>query len=150
MTEAEVFHALFNGGNYSLPYLIKLHHTTAGDLFLINNNESVTYGGNTYAVSNFTYTPPSNKGEGGSLSLSAIDNNLIEWVENADENYTLEVVGVLINGSTVQKIRGFKHFHGSISYSSDMKVEFSLEGDDRLSMTFNPYVYDTDNNRGNT
>lgn len=150
MTENEIFHALFNGGNITLPYLIKLHHATAGDLFLINNNEAVDYEGNTYAVSNFEYNPPSIKGEGGSLTISAIDNTLIEWVENADENYTLEVIGLLISGGTVQKIRGYRHFHGSVSYGSDMSIEFTLEGDDRQNMTFNVYVYDTDNNRGNT
>lgn len=149
MNEFEIFHKLFNGGNYSLPYLIRLHHAEAGDLFFINNNENVVFENQLYTNASFKYNAPNNKGEGGSLSISGIGNTLIEWVENADEHYTLEIVGLLIQSGTIQKIKGFKHFHGSISYSHDMNVEFTLDGDDRLQMSFNPYVYDTDNNRGN-
>lgn len=148
MTDREIWHLLFGGGKYSEHYLIHLHHDTAGDIYVVNNNEAITYGGHTYAVSNFEYSRPDINGAGGSLSITLIDNLLTEWIENADATCIIEVVGVLVENE-VQRVRGFKHFHGSVSYSNTLQAEFTLQGDDRQDMTFTPYVYDTDNNPGN-
>ena len=71
-----------------------------------------------------------------------------EWVENADDRYSLEVVGVLV-GSEIQPIRSFRHFYGTVSMGADNTLSFSLENDGRLGMTFNVYKYDTDLNPGN-
>jgi hypothetical protein len=149
MTDAQIFNALFSGGNFSLPYLIELSHETAGTFYLIDDKTDKTYNGHTYKASSFTYTAPGKDGNGGTLSIDAKDNELIEWVENADENYTLSVVGALIEDGSIQPLRQYRHFHGSISYSDNMEIEFTLQGDDRLDMTFNPYMYDTDSNPGN-
>jgi len=148
MTNAEIFNKLFNGGKFALPYLIKFSHSVAGDIYLVNNNEAIEYEGNTYAVSSFNYTPPNNIGEGASLSITSIDNTIIEWAEKADSTLSISVVGV-IAGDSVQAIHNYKHFFGSISYDDNMSLEFTLGSDDRLNMSFTPYVYDTDNNRGN-
>lgn len=148
MTEREIWHLLFGGGKYSEHYLIKLHHDVAGDILVVNNNEAITYNGETYAVSNFSYTRPDANGNGGGLSITLIDNALTEWIENSDDTCTIEVVGVLVENE-VQRVRGFKHFHGSVSYANNLQAEFTLQGDDRQDMTFTPYVYDTDNNPGN-
>ena len=149
MTRAEIFNLLFNGGNYSKQYLIKLTHPTAGTLRFVNNNQAVTYEGVTYNPANYEYTPPDSQGEGASLSIGIADNyQIVEWVENADDRYTLEVIGELNNGA-VQPIRAYKHFYGSISMSDDGKLSFSLESDGRLEMVFTVYKYDTDLNRGN-
>ena len=143
MTRAEIFNLLFNGGNYSKQYLIKLTHPTAGTLRFVNNNQPVAY------PANYEYTPPGSQGEGASLSIGIADNyQIVEWVENADDRYTLEVIGELNNGA-VQPIRAYKHFYGSISMSDDGKLSFSLESDGRLEMVFTVYKYDTDLNRGN-
>lgn len=149
MTRAEIFNLLFNGGNYAKQYLIKLTHPTAGTLRFVNNNQAVTYEGATYNPANYEYTPPDSQGEGASLSIGIADNyQIVEWVENADDRYTLEVIGELNNGA-VQPIRAYKHFYGSISMSDDGKLSFSLESDGRLGMVFTVYKYDTDLNRGN-
>lgn len=149
MTAEAIYNSLFNGGNYAKPYLIRFSHPTAGGLLFVNNNEPVEYENVMYSPANFSYTPPDSRGEGGSLEIGIADNTpLIEWVENADDRYTLEVVGVLV-GNEVQPIRSYHHFYGTVSMGADNKLSFSLENDGRLNMTFNVYKYDTDLNRGN-
>ena len=150
MTAAQIYRLLFEGGNYAKQWLIKLSHETAGDLYYVNNNENVTFDSQLYKAANFDYTPPNQNGEGGSLSISTVDNDdLFEWVENADYRYSLEVVGIL-NGSEVQELRAYKHFYGSVSMGENNELIFSLESDGKLGMTFNVYKYDTDTNRGNS
>lgn len=149
MTRAQIFNLLFNGGNYTKQFLIKFSHPTAGVLRFINNNEAVVYEDATYTPANYEYTPPDSQGAGASLSIGIADNyQIVEWVENADDRYTLEVIGELNNG-TVQPIRAYKHFYGTVSMSDDGKLSFSLENDGRLDMVFTVYKYDTDLNRGN-
>ena len=149
MTRAQIFNLLFNGGNYAKQYLIKLSHPTARTLHFVNNNESVIYDEATYTPANDEYTEPDSQGSGASLEIGIADNyQLVEWVENADDRYTLEVVGILNNG-TVQEVRAFKHFYGSVSMSEDGKLSFSLEDDGRLQMVFTVYKYGTALNPGN-
>lgn len=149
MTNLEIFEKLFNGGNYSLPYLIKFTHPEAGVIRLTNNTESIVFEGETYEVSTFTYTEPDLNGDGASLSITGIDNDLIDFFDKADFQYRLHVVGCIAENNEVQKIKGITHFYGSISYNETQQIEFTLGKDDRLDMTFNPYMYDTDSNRGN-
>lgn len=149
MTRSQIFNLLFNGGNYTKPFLIKLSHPTAGNLRFVNNNESVTYNDQTFSPANFKYTPPDSQGSGASLEIGIADNyQIVEWVENADARYSLEVVGTLNNGEVVP-IRAYKHFYGSISMADDGKLIFSLEDDGRLQMVFTVYKYDTALNPGN-
>lgn len=147
MTSNEVFNKLFNGGKFTLPYLIKF---TEGSkvVRLVNDNQDVTFNGEKYSASTFEYTPPDNYGEGGSLEVTAIDNDLFEFIENAT-NYTLDVVGVIAENGEVQRLRQYQHFYGSVSCSENMQLSFSLGRDDRLDMQFCPYKFDTDNNRAN-
>lgn len=149
MNEAELFNKLFNGGNYALPYLIKFTH---GDtvIRLVNDNKSIQFNGETYNISSFEYNPPNAEGTGATLSIKADDDNgLMEFVENADDTYTLEVVGVLVEGNTVEELHIYKHMFGSVSCSEDKTLEFELGRDDRLDLQFCPYTFDTDNNRAN-
>lgn len=149
MTEEEIFNALFSGGNFSLPFLIKFHCDGVGTIRLVNNNESISYLGEVYATGTFSYTRPDNEGNGAKLSITGIDNQLVEFVELSNDRWSLDVVGVLAKTGIVEPINVWKHFHGSVSYGMDMKLEFSLETDDRLNMQFCAYKFDTDNNRGN-
>ena len=149
MTSAQIFNLLFNGGKYAKQYLIKFTHPTAGTLRFVNNNQTVTYNNESYTPANYDYTPPDSQGAGAALSIGIADNyQIVEWVENADDRYTLEVIGELNNGE-VQPIRTYKHFYGTVSMSDDGKLSFSLENDGRLDMVFTVYKYDTDLNRGN-
>ncbi len=149
MTQSEIFNLLFNGGNFARQWLIKITHPTAGTLYYVNNNEAVTYGDNEYKPASFEYTQPNQSGEGAKLDISATDNyELVEWVENADYYYFLEVVGILNDGE-VQEVKSYKHFYGTVSMGDDNKLSFALESDGRLDMVFTVYKYDTDLNRGN-
>ncbi|WP_294429902.1 hypothetical protein [uncultured Treponema sp.] len=149
MSEEEIFDRLFSGGKYSLPYLVKFYHPTAGSIRLVNNNEAVELDGELYAPSSFEYTRPDRSGKGGSLKITGIDNGLIEFVENANWRYRLDVAGVIAEDGTVQRIRSYVHFYGSVSYGDDMQLQFQLGRDDRFDMLFCPYFYDTDNNPAN-
>lgn len=149
MNITQIFNALFNGGNYTKPFLIKLSHPTAGTLRFINNNEAVTYQNQTYQPANFSYNPPDSQGSGASLEIGIADNyQIVEWVANADERYSMEVIGCLYDGE-VQQIRAYKHFYGTVSMADDGKIVFALEDDGRLGMVFTVYKYDTALNPGN-
>lgn len=154
MTETEAFNKIFEGGAIALPFLIKFTHPTAGTLRFINNTESVTYDGELYTAASFKYTPPDANGESAELSIDGINTGLIEFVENADSDYSLSIVGILLEGQgdnvhSVQPIRCYRHFYGSVSYTESMQLDFKLGADNRLDMIFNPYTFDTDNNRAN-
>ncbi len=145
----DIFYRLFSGGNYALPYLIKFAHPTAGTICLVNDRDDITYNGEHYIASTFAYTPPDNMGSGGTLKISGIETGLIEFSEEADQDYELTVVGLITQGNTIQPIRTYRHMHGTVTYTAEMGLEFSLAGDDRMEMSFTVYTYDTDSNRGN-
>ena len=149
MTEHEIFEKLFNGGNFALPYLVKFTHPDTDTIRLVNNNESVVYNSEEYSTANFTYNEPDNNGDGGSLSIAGIDNGLIEFCDKADYRYCLYVVGTIAENGQIQRIKGITHFYGSLSYDETGNIEFNLGKDDRLDMTFNPHMYDTESNGGN-
>lgn len=149
MTDEEIFYTLFSGGNIALPYLIKFRKNAedTNPLCFVNDNESVTYDGDTYQISTFNYTQPNNKGENGSLEITGIENDLVDFIEEND-SYILDVTGIIKDGE-VTPLKCFRHLFGSVSYADDMKIMFNLGHDDRLDMQFCPYKFDTDNNRAN-
>lgn len=153
MTIDEVYRALYRGGAYSLPYLIKIQHPDYAPLYYVNNNEDIVYNGNTYKASAFKYTRPQTIGgvlRNGMLEISAIGNEVIEIIENSDELFTVEATGVIDSYGQITPIKSFRHQYGTVSTDEKMKVSISFTNDDRLEMTFPPYVFDADNNRGNT
>lgn len=150
LTDDELFNLLFNGGKFSLPYLLKFSHKDLNSIYLVNDKQNIEFDGKLYQAAAFDYTPPDNTGNSGRLSASDIDTDLYNFIENADHNYTLEVIGAITENGQVQRLKLYKHFYGSVNYNAiERKLDFSLGKDDRLDMTFNPYSYDTDNNRGN-
>lgn len=151
MTQNEVFNALSNGGSFALPYLIRMQHPDFGALYFVNNNEDVTYKNNVYKASAFKYTRPQTVGgvlKKGQLQITAIGNSVIEIIDTSDELFTVDAVGVIDDGE-VTPIKSFRHQYGSVSTDESMKITITFSNDDRLDMTFPPYVFDTDNNRGN-
>lgn len=152
MTQNEVFNALHRGGAFSLPYLIKMYHPDFGALYFVNNNENVTYNGVTYQASTFNYTPPQTIGgvlKNGELEITAIDNSVINIIDNSDELFEITAIGVLNDDGTITAIKMFRHQYGSATVTEDMRVVIAFTNDDRLNMTFPPYIFDSDNNRGN-
>lgn len=150
MTDEEAFNRLLNGGVFSVPYLLKFSCVGCTDVCVVNNIDDVVYDGTTYKAASFEYLPPDNMGSGASLKINAFDNNLIEFVENANENYRLDVIGIIAENGEVQPLKQYKHFYGTVSYNEKEELNFELGTDDRLEMTFPPYKFDTDTNRGNT
>lgn len=152
MTQDEIFNALHRGGAFSLPYLIKMYHPDYGSLYYVNNNENVVYNGVTFLASTFNYTPPQTIGgvlKSGTLEITAIDNNVIDIIDNSDELFEITAVGVLNGDGTVTAIQMYRHQYGSATTTEDMRVVISFTNDDRMDLTFPPYIFDSDNNRGN-
>lgn len=149
MTSEDVFKLLFGGGNVTLPYLIEFSHPSLDSILLVNNTEDIVFDGKTYKASSFEYEEPDNQGDGGTLNISGIDNDLIEFVDEADYKYKLSVIGVLCADNEIKKLKGINHFYGSVSYDQTQQMNFNLGKDDRLDMVFTCYMYDTDSNAGN-
>lgn len=56
-----VYKRLAEGGGYNLPFLVHLSNPEKTlHIFLINDNQDISYRGRTYSASNFTYTPSTN------------------------------------------------------------------------------------------
>lgn len=150
MTESQIYNLLFNGGNYSRHYLVKLTHPDIeSPICLVNNNEEVEFDGDIYHISTFNYTKPNLMGEGGSLEITGIDNDLIEFIENADYRYSLQVVGVLNANGSIEERNVYQHLFGSVTMDQENNITFSLGKDDRLDMKFTVKKYDTETNPGN-
>lgn len=146
-----IFNTLAKSGNYCLPYLITLKHDGFGTIRLVNNNAPVEFEENIYEASAFEYTEPKTIGavhENAALEITLLDNTVIDFLETTDHLMRVEVVGVLAQNGTVQKIKQFKHQYGSAKWDGAMKLSFSFSGDDRLNMQFPPFIFDSDNNRG--
>ena len=151
MTNSEIYNLLFNGGNYSKHYLIEFSHPDLETIRLVNNNEDVTLEGKTFKAANFSYNRPNSDGEGGTLEINSFDNSeLIDFVEKADDQYSLKVVGIIQENGEIAKLKTYTHFFGSCTITEDWDVNFTLGRDDKLDMIFNVYMYDSDQNRGNT
>lgn len=151
MTQDEIFNALANGGAYSLPYLIKLSHPDFGELYFVNDNQSVTYDGHVYAASAFKYSKPQTVGgvlKNGQLEITVIDNQVIDIIDNSDELFEVTAVGIIDENGDITPIKMFKHQYGSATVDETMKLTITFTNDDRLGMSFPPYVFDSDNNRG--
>ena len=148
MTNDQIYSILFSGGRFSLPWLIHFSHPEAGDYYFINAYSKVEYDGNTYLPSSFEYTEPDTEGKGGQLNITLVDNNLISFIDKSDYRMTIEVVGTLREDDTIEPIKIYHHQFCNISWSADMQMSVSLNSDDRQDMTFPPYTFDSDNNRG--
>ena len=146
MTENKIFNYLFSGGRYSLPYLLDFSIGT-NKLYFVNALEDIEYNGNVYSASTFSYTEPNIYGAGGSLKISLTNNNLLELLD-ANNQMQLKVVGIINDEQEIEPIHIYNHMTASASWDSNMELSLQLNADDRLSMTFPPYIFDTDNNRG--
>lgn len=152
MTLDEIFNALHRGGAFSQPYLLQILHPAAGVLYFVNNNEDVTYNGHTYKASTYKYTRPQTIGgvlKNGSLEITAINNSVIDLIEQSDELFKVTAVGVINKGGEISPYKSFIHQYGTVNINEEMKINISFTNDDRLEMTFPPYVFDADNNPGN-
>lgn len=140
-------------GGYSLPWLITLSNQDT-TLRFVNDVQSVSHGGNTFAASTFDYTPDAHENGmsgGGSLEIAASDandvNGIIALIQGAT-SITLDVVGVMLDDGTVDEIKSFRHSYGTVRLNG-RKASFKFERDDRLGMSFPALIFSHYNNRGN-
>lgn len=141
-----VYKQLTEGGSYNLPFLIHLSNPKGTlHIFLINDNQNMTYKGQTYSASNFTYSP--NRNGDSSFSVELVEHN--EIIDILEDNYyfKVEVIGIF-NGEDVEPIGLFKHKGGEATWDG-MKLEMTLSKDDRGKMTFPALIFNSYNNRGN-
>ena len=151
MTITQIQKLLGKGGNFALPYLIRFIGSKI-TISLVNNNEDIVYSGVTYKAGAFKYTLPRVSNgviKGGSLEITTAENALTEFVDLSDSSMQVEVIGVLAKDGTVSPIRQFVHKYGTATLDGSCKLNVSFENDDRMEMTFPPYVFDSGNNRGN-
>lgn len=140
-------------GGYSLPWLITITSQTT-ILRFINDLTDRVYSGNTYKASTFTYQPSASDtgmSGGGSLRIAAADANevgsVIALIESA-ASLRLDVVGILLASGEVSEVKTFSHTRGTVRWNG-REATFTMEADDRLSMTFPALIFSHYNNRGN-
>src|SRR5574344_454832 len=141
-----IYRQLAEGGGYNLPFLVHWFSPDgATHIYLINDNQDMTFGGHTYAASNFTFTP--NTSGDSSLNIELVEHDeIIELLEDC-EYFKVEVIGVF-NGEEVEAIGQYKHKYGEGTWDG-AKLELKLNKDDRGGMTFPALIFNSYNNRGN-
>ena len=141
-----IYRQLAEGGGYNLPFLVHLSSPDgAAHIYLINDNQDMTFGGHTYAASNFTFTP--NTSGDSSLNIELVEHDEIIDLLEENEFFNVEVIGVF-NGESVEEIGQFRHKYGEATWDG-AKLELKLNKDDRGDMTFPALIFTSYNNRGN-
>ena len=141
-----IYKQLAEGGGYNLPFLVHLSNPeNTLHIFLINDNKDMSYKGQTYSASNFTYRP--NTSGDSSFSVELVEHSSI--IDLLEDNYyfKVEVIGIF-NGEEVEPLGLFKHKYGEATWDG-MKLEMKLNKDDRGDMTFPALIFNSYNNRGN-
>jgi hypothetical protein len=141
---------LQKNGAYSLPFLVKIsNHGDTESIRIVNDVNDVVYQGQTYTASTFEFTPNIDVlglDGGGRLSITVVDNNLIELIES-NYNLKIEVLGILLDNE-VTPLENFRSLYGSVTWDG-LTAEFDFEPDDRMNMTFPALIFNHYNNRGN-
>lgn len=149
-SDSQLFEKYLYGGKFSLPFLLKFRCSGLSSVYLVNDNVNVIYENKTYIATSFEYSPGDMSGKGATLKISGIENDLVQFIELANENARLDVVGVISENGEVQALKQYKHFFGSVSYTEKNEITFTLTEDERFNMTFPPYKFDNETNKGNT
>lgn len=156
----ELNEVLTQGGNVSIHYLAKFSGVAMADIYLCNNNEDINYLNQVFTACAFSFTPPKNDGSGAKLSLISLPNeneNVYNELEKAqhNENVRLDIIQVVAsrnkdtNALEFTPINYYYFKFGNMGYNYQGELEYTPIEDDRNSMTFPPYQFDSENNRGN-
>ena len=138
-----VFKELVEGGSFNLPFLLHIYDDNV-HIYLINDNENITYGGHIFKATSFNYQPGTN-GDA-TLECSLYDNpELLNYV-NKNRRFNCDLIGVYRGGEVVQ-LETYRHNYGDATWNEG-HLEITLSGDDRGNMTFPALVYNSYNNRG--
>lgn len=138
-----VFKELVEGGAYTLPFLLHIYNDDT-HIYLINDNEDVTYSGHVFSATAFNYQPGTN-GDA-VLECSLIDKpELLNYVLG-ERAFKCDLVGVYKGGEVVP-LETYRHKYGEATWNEG-SLQISLNGDDRGEMTFPALIYNSYNNRG--
>lgn len=87
---------------------LDIGHPSIPTIRVVNNNENIEWGGNTYEASSFKFQPPQQQeGElqNASLTLSNIDRRMVEAVRSISSSPTI-TANILFVGATVEREAG--------------------------------------------
>jgi len=92
-------------------FVLQIAHSTISTIYLVNNNEDVTYDGNTYTAYAFKFTPPSDKEgnkDSAKLLISNVDRTLLATIRTISTPLAASaaVIMILPNG-TISKEAGW-------------------------------------------
>ncbi len=138
-----VFKELTEGGLFNLPFLLHIYDDDT-NIYLISDNENLTYDGHVFIAASFEYQPGTN-GEA-SLSCELFKSPELQNYINRNRAFKCDLVGVY-NGGEVVPLETYHHQYGAATWDG-VKFEIKLEGDDRGNMTFPALIYNSYNNRG--
>ncbi|MCQ2076149.1 MAG: hypothetical protein MJZ20_03805 [Bacteroidaceae bacterium] len=138
-----IYKDLAEGGLYTMPFLLHIYDEES-DVFLINDNASLTVDNDTYRAASFEYSPNAN-GDA-SLEISLIDNVEIQNISARSRQFNCDLVGIYRGGEVV-KMGTYKHKYGDATWDGS-KFKIKLNADDRGNMTFPALIYNSYNNRG--
>ena len=138
-----VFKELTEGGLFSLPFLLHIYDDDT-HIYLISDNENLTYSGHTFIASAFQYSPSTN-GDA-TLECSLFDKPALLNYINSNRSFKCDLIGVYKGGEVVQ-LETYRHQYGDATWDG-VQFQIKLNGDDRGNMTFPALIYNGYNNRG--
>lgn len=138
-----VYKELTEGGLFTQPFLLHIYDNDS-NIYLINDNEDLTYGGHVFTAAAFEYEPSTN-GDA-RLSCEIHDKPALQNYILANRFFNCDLIGVYKGGEVVQ-LETYSHKYGDATWD-DGRFEIKLNGDDRGNMTFPALIYNSYNNRG--
>ena len=138
-----VFKQLTESGLYTLPFLVHIFDDSE-HIYLINDNVSLSYGGNLYAAASFEYSP--NPNGDASFECSIFDRPALMNYILRNRKFQCEIVGAYLNNEVVT-LGTYKHEYGEAEWDG-VKFKIRLKADERGQMTFPALIYNSYNNRG--
>lgn len=137
-----VYKQLIEGGAFTMPFLLHIYDNQT-DLFLINDNEDLTYNNTVYMAAGFDYEPSAN-GEA-TLEIDIKNKSLLNMIHKS-RKFCCDLIGIY-NSSEVEELSTYKHKYGDATWDGE-KFQIKLNADDRGNMTFPALIYNSYNNRG--
>ena len=138
-----VFKELTEGGLFTLPFLLHIYDDDT-HIYLISDNENLSYNGHTFQAAAFSYTPSTN-GDA-TLECSLFDKPALLNYINKNRSFKCDLVGVYKGGEVVQ-LETYRHQYGDATWDG-VQFQIKLNGDDRGNMTFPALIFNGYNNRG--
>lgn len=135
--------------------LLEISHPGMTALYLVNNNENITFEGRIYTAYPFRYTPPSDcegAGRKGKLTLPNIDREILATVRGVNTPLTVRaaIIMILPDNTASREAGWYEYDLKNLTYNAasiEGELSFNFELGDNISMvkynnlTF-PGIYD--------